>query len=244
MEEFILNTQFQHKWNLSEMEAIELQQKLAQKVIKEDRIDPILHVAGIDVAYSKNNDTLIAAIVILELASLKVVESVVFEDTVRFPYIPGLFSFRELPPIIKAFEEIKTVPQLIVCDGQGIAHPRRFGLACHLGILYDIPTIGCGKTRLIGHFEEPDPHRGAYSPLFDKSEIIGNVLRTQNNINPIFVSIGHRISLTTACELILKLSPNFRLPETTRQADQLVKKSMSNHNYSYSKKKMDENRPS
>ncbi|MEH7110364.1 deoxyribonuclease V [Bacillus sp. JJ1764] len=226
-----MNTQLQHKWNLNMMEAIELQRNLAQRIITEDRLDPILHVAGIDVAYSKNTDTVIAGIVILEFDSLKVVESVVFEDTVRFPYIPGLFSFRELPPIIKAFEEIKTMPQLIVCDGQGIAHPRRFGLACHLGVLYDIPTIGCGKTKLIGNFTEPDSYRGASSPLVDNHEIIGNVLRTQKNINPIFVSIGHRISLTTSCELILKLSPNFRLPETTRQADQLVKKTMSFHNH-------------
>lgn len=224
----------QHQWNLSEMEAVELQRELAKKVITEDGLDPIHHVAGVDVAYSKNNDTLIAAIVVLELDSLKIVESVVIEDTVQFPYIPGLFSFRELPPIIKAFEKIKTTPQLVVCDGQGLAHPRRFGLACHLGILYDIPTIGCGKTKLSGNFTEPDQHRGAQSPLIDNREIIGNVLRTQKNINPIFVSIGHRISLTTACQWILKLAPKYRLPETTRQADQLVKKTLSLHNHSLS----------
>ncbi|EPY11652.1 Endonuclease V [Paenibacillus sp. cl6col] len=224
----------QHQWNLSEMEAIELQRELAKKVITEDGLDPIHHVAGVDVAYSKNNDTLIAAIVVLELDSLKIVESVVIEDTVQFPYIPGLFSFRELPPIIKAFEKIKTTPQLVVCDGQGLAHPRRFGLACHLGILYDIPTIGCGKTKLSGNFTEPDQHRGAQSPLIDNREIIGNVLRTQKNINPIFVSIGHRISLTTACQWILKLAPKYRLPETTRQADQLVKKTLSLYNHSLS----------
>ncbi|WP_339291684.1 deoxyribonuclease V [Paenibacillus sp. FSL W8-0187] len=222
----------QHQWNLSEMEAIELQRELAKKVITEDWFDPIHYVAGVDVAYSKNNNTLIAAIVVLELDSLKIVESVVIEDTVQLAYIPGLFSFRELPPIIKAFEKIKTNPQLVVCDGQGLAHPRRFGLACHLGVLYDIPTIGCGKTKLSGNFTEPDQHRGAQSPLIDNREIIGNVLRTQKNINPIFVSIGHRVSLTTACQWILKLSPKYRLPETTRQADQLVKKTLSLHNHS------------
>ncbi|MEK3788634.1 MULTISPECIES: deoxyribonuclease V [Paenibacillus] len=208
------------------MEAINIQQELAKKVIKEDSFNQIHYVAGVDVAYSKTNDKLIAAIVILETETLKLVESVVIEDTVQFPYIPGLFSFRELPPIIKAFEKIKTTPQLVVCDGQGLAHPRRFGLACHLGILYDIPTIGCGKTKLLGSYEEPELHRGAQSPLIDNHEIIGNVLRTQNNINPIYVSIGHRISLITACHWILKLSPKYRLPETTRLADQLVKKSM------------------
>lgn len=223
-----------HRWDISEIEAINLQQKLAQKVIKDDLFDQIQYVAGIDVAYSKINDKLIAAIVILESDSLKLVESVTVEDTVQFPYIPGLFSFRELPPIIKAFKKIKTTPQLVVCDGQGLAHPRRFGLACHLGTLYDIPTIGCGKTRLLGNYQEPEQHRGAQSPLIDNSEIIGNVLRTQNNINPIFVSIGHRVSLTTACHWILKLSPKYRLPETTRQADQLVKRALSLHKSSLS----------
>lgn len=217
----------QHLWNISEMEAIKIQEQLAQKVIKEDAFDQINYVSGVDVAYSKSNDKLIAAIVILETETLKLVESVVIEDTIQFPYIPGLFSFRELPPIIKAFEKIKNRPQLVVCDGQGLAHPRRFGLACHLGVLCDIPTIGCGKTKLIGNYKEPEQHRGAQSPLIEKREIIGNVLRTQNTINPIFVSVGHRISLTTACHWILKLSTKYRLPETTRQADQLVKKTLS-----------------
>ena len=220
----------QHPWNISEEKAINLQTELAQKVIKNDKLSPIQYVAGVDVAYSKNSDTLIAAIVILELNSLKVVESVTIQDSVKFPYIPGLFSFRELPPILKAFEKIKTIPQLIVCDGQGIAHPRRFGLASHLGVIYDIPTIGCGKTKLLGNFIEPDLYRGAYSPLLDKSEIIGSVLRTQKNIKPIFVSTGHRISLSTACDIILKLTPKYRLPETTRHADQLVKQTMSRLN--------------
>ncbi|MCR8844067.1 deoxyribonuclease V [Paenibacillus sp. SC116] len=216
-----------HKWNLCEVEAIKIQQELSQKVIKEDFSDQIQYVAGVDVAYSKSNDKLIAAIVILESDSLELVESVVIEDTVQFPYIPGLFSFRELPPIIKAFEKIKTTPQLVVCDGHGLAHPRRFGLASHLGVLYDIPTIGCGKTKLLGHFIEPDQNRGDHSPLVDNNEIIGSVLRTQKSIKPIFVSIGHRVSLKTACEWILRLSPNYRLPETTRQADQIVKKTLS-----------------
>lgn len=215
-----------HRWNIGEMEAIKIQQELAQQVIKEDSFEQIHYVAGVDVAYSQTNDTLIAAIVILETDTLNLVESVVVEDTVQFPYIPGLFSFRELPPIIKAFDKVKITPQLVVCDGQGLAHPRRFGLACHLGVLYDIPAIGCGKTKLLGDYNEPGQHRGAQSPLIDNREIIGNVLRTQNNINPIFVSIGHRISLTTASDWILRLSPKYRLPETTREADQLVRKSL------------------
>ncbi|MBR2567323.1 MAG: deoxyribonuclease V [Paenibacillus sp.] len=225
-----MNTLEQHRWNISELEAVNIQQELAQKVIQEDAFNQIHYVAGVDVAYSKSNDKLIAAIVILESESLKLVESVIVEDTVQFPYIPGLFSFRELPPVIKAFEKIKTPPQLVVCDGQGLAHPRRFGLACHLGVLYDIPTIGCGKTKLLGNYNEPEQHRGAQSPLVDNNEIIGSVLRTQKNINPIFVSVGHRISLSTACHWILKLSPKYRLPETTRQADQIVNRTLSLQN--------------
>ncbi|WP_438497538.1 deoxyribonuclease V [Paenibacillus sp. IHBB 3054] len=216
-----------HSWILTETEAIILQQKLSLKVIKEDQFAEIRYIAGVDVAYSEQRDLLIAAVVILEANSLNIVESVVVEDSVQFPYIPGLFSFRELPPLVKAFKQIKTSPQLVVCDGQGIAHPRRFGLASHLGVLFDIPTIGCGKTRLLGEYEEPNLARGSISPLQDQGEIIGNVLRTQNNVKPIFVSTGHRISLDTACEWVLHLSPDYRLPETTRQSDQLVKKALA-----------------
>ncbi|GIO08360.1 endonuclease V [Brevibacillus reuszeri] len=215
-----------HRWDLSETEAIHTQQTLSKNVITEDQFTSINYIAGVDVAYSKQDDVLIAAIVILDAHSLSVVESVAVEDTVYFPYIPGLFSFRELPPIIKAFQQVTTPPDLIVCDGQGIAHPRRFGLASHLGVLFDIPTIGCGKTRLLGEYTEPDQKRGAVSLLIDKGEVIGGVLRTQANTKPIYVSIGHRIGLQTACEWIVKLSPKYRLPETTRLADQLVNKTI------------------
>lgn len=213
-----------HPWNLSEMDAVKLQQELSLKIVKEDQLKEVNYVAGVDVAYSEHSDKLIAAIVILEASSLRLVESVVVEDMVHFPYIPGLFSFREIPPLLKAFKQIKTPPQLIVCDGQGMAHPRRFGLASHLGVLFDIPTIGCGKTKLLGEFQDPEVKRGSSSLLVDRGEVIGAVLRTQDNVKPIFVSIGHRISLATAREWILKLSPKYRLPETTRQADQLVNK--------------------
>ncbi|KTS82649.1 endonuclease V [Paenibacillus jamilae] len=219
-----------HEWDLNEKEAVKLQQELSLKVTKEDRFPEIQYVAGVDVAYSEQSDLLVAAIVILDASSLQVVESIVVEDAVHFPYIPGLFSFRELPPIVKALKQIKTSPQLVVCDGQGIAHPRRFGLASHLGVIFDIPTIGCGKTRLWGEFEEPSRERGACSLLMDHEEVIGGALRTQDNIKPLFVSVGHRISLETACNWILKLCPQYRLPETTRQADQLVRKALSQIN--------------
>ncbi|MDR0268830.1 deoxyribonuclease V [Paenibacillus sp.] len=216
-----------HPWNISEQEAIQLQQELARQVIHEDCKTPVHYVAGVDVAYSKYSGNLVAAVVILKSDSLELIESVTVEDTEQFPYVPGLFSFRELPPVIKAFEKLQITPQLVVCDGQGFAHPRRFGLASHLGVLLDIPTIGCGKTRLLGDFTEPDLKRGAYASLIDQGEVIGSVLRTQEGIKPIFVSVGHRISLATAREWVLKLSPHYRLPETTRQADHLVKMTLA-----------------
>jgi deoxyribonuclease V len=218
-----MNTKINHSWNLTEAEAILLQQELATKVIQEDSFNEIDLIAGVDVAYQKNSNKLVAAVVILDADSLKIIETVTAEDYAQFPYIPGLFSFRELPPLIKAFAKLEHSPDLVVCDGQGYAHPRRFGLACHLGVVFDLPTIGCGKTRLLGEHQVPDRERGAIAPLYDNDEVIGSVLRTQNGINPIYVSIGHRIALATACSWILKLSPKYRLPETTRSADQLVK---------------------
>ncbi|UTM59449.1 deoxyribonuclease V [Photobacterium sp. CCB-ST2H9] len=213
---------FNHPWALSQEEALNLQQELAAKVVKTDQVNKVKLVAGVDVAYQKDSDRLVASVVVLDAETLEVIETATAIDKEQFPYIPGLFSFRELPPLIKAFEKVKHLPDLIVCDGQGYAHPRRFGLACHLGVIFDVPTVGCGKTRLLGEHTEPDKNRGATAPLIDNGETIGSVLRTQDFINPIYVSIGHRVSLATACEWILKLSPKYRLPETTRKADQLV----------------------
>lgn len=215
-----------HPWNLSEAEAIALQQQLALQVVKENQLPAIRFVAGTDVAYDEQSDKLFAAVVVLDAESLEVVETSVAEDRAQFPYIPGLFSFRELPPLAKALEKLHTSPDLIVCDGQGVAHPRRLGLASHLGILFDLPTIGCGKTRLLGEAEELGVKRGSYSPLVDDGEVIGSVLRTQDQVKPVYVSVGHRISLATACNWILKLAPHYRLPETTRQADQAVRKAL------------------
>ncbi|CAM3544117.1 Endonuclease V [Vibrio aerogenes CECT 7868] len=211
-----------HPWNLSETEALTLQQQLAAQVIKTDQLRTVNYIAGVDVAYPDSGDRLVAAVVILDADTLEVIETQTAEDEVHFPYIPGLFSFRELPPLLKAFEKVQQTPDLILCDGQGLAHPRRFGLACHLGMLFDVPTIGCGKTRLTGEHEQPAPERGASAPLIDQNEVIGCVLRTQTNINPVYVSVGHKISLETACKWVLKAAPKYRLPETTRQADHLV----------------------
>lgn len=219
-----------HPWNLSEEEAILLQRHLAKQVIQEDPSQPIQYVAGVDVAYDSEEGNHFAAAVILDAHSLEIVEAALAKVKVSFPYRPGLFSFRELPPIIDALAKLQKKPDLIVCDGQGIAHPRRLGLASHLGILFDIPTIGCGKTRLIGEADIPGEKRGDRTPLMDQGEIIGSVLRTQDQIKPVYVSVGHRITLQTACHWILHLAPRYRLPETTRQADQLVRRAIAMKN--------------
>jgi len=193
-----------------------------------DCLGEVKTVAGVDVAYDKHSAKLVAAAVVLDATSFSLLECAKAEDVERFPYTPGLFSFRELPPIALALQQLKIRPDLIVCDGQGVAHPRRFGLACHLGVLFDVPTIGCGKTRLVGEAESPDWQRGAFAPLVDHGEVIGSVLRTQDGINPVFVSVGHKTSITTACEWVLKLATKYRLPETTRQADQMVRAVLRN----------------
>jgi deoxyribonuclease V len=217
-----------HPWPADEAEGAALQAAWAPRVERADRLGPVRLVAGVDVAYDEHSDEVVAAVAVLDAATLAVVESAAARGHVYFPYLPGLFSFRELPPLIEALAALKCTPDLIVCDGQGLAHPRRFGLACHLGVLFDVPTIGCGKTPLLGPgmtAAEPAASRGAIAALTDGGETVGCTLRTRDGVKPLYVSIGHRISLPTACEWILRLSPKYRLPETTRQADQLVRRS-------------------
>ncbi|KAF7781395.1 deoxyribonuclease V [Pseudoalteromonas rubra] len=210
----------------SETEAQALQETLATQVICEDNFESISTIAGTDVAYDDATNQLVGAIVVLDANTLDIIETQVVTESVRFPYIPGLFSFRELPPLLSAFEQLTHKPDMIVCDGQGLAHPRRFGLACHLGVTLDIPTIGCGKTRLTGTHEALIETRGASAKLIDNEQVIGEVLRTQDNIKPVYVSVGHKVSLSTARDWILKLTPKYRLPETTRQADQQVNRAL------------------
>ncbi len=219
----MLVPQLSHAWSMDEAAAARLQEELAGRVVVEDRLPGVVsRVAGVDVAYDTNSDRLIAAAVVLDATTLEPLETATTRAAATFPYVPGLFSFRELPPLCEALEKLALKPDLIVCDGQGIAHPRRFGLACHLGVLYDLPTIGCGKTRLLGEFAEPGPCRGDAADLVDHGEVIGRVLRTQDGVRPVFVSAGHRLSLETACDWVLRLARRFRLPETTRHANQCV----------------------
>ena len=215
-------------WDLSEEAAIALQGRLARAVEREDRLGAVRTVAGVDVAYDSHSDALVAAVVVLDAQTMQVCARAEAVDSARFPYIPGLFSFRELPSIAKALAALDVTPDLIICDGQGIAHPRRFGLACHLGLMFDVPTIGCGKTRLLGTAEAVELRRGQASALVDQGEVIGAQLVTQDQTKPVYVSTGHRVSIQTACEWVLKCATQYRLPETTRQADQYVKILLAN----------------
>jgi deoxyribonuclease V len=159
---------------------------------------------------------------VLNLADLQMVDSAVVRQPTNFPYIPGFLSFREVPAILEALSQLKTPPDLLLCDGQGIAHPRRLGLACHLGLLSNLPAIGVAKARLIGRYEPLAEEKGSRQPLWDKGEIVGVVLRTRTNTKPLYISVGHRVSLETAVHYTLLCTPKYRLPETTRQAHRLA----------------------
>ncbi len=210
--------QFQqlHSWDVSTNKAKQIQNKLRKQVGRVDRFEEIKTVAGVDIGIRDN--IALASVVVLTFPDLQIVGGVVAESHVRFPYVPGYLSFREIPPLLVAFARLQTEPDLVIVDGQGIAHPRRFGLASHLGLVLNKPTIGCAKSRLCGQYTEPDKEKGAYSPLFDEDEIIGTVLRTRTNVSVVFVSIGHNISLDTARKLTLACCESYRLPETTRYA--------------------------
>ncbi len=199
-----------------------IQEQLAAEVIREDRLGELRRVAGADIGFEEGGRITRAAVAILEFPSLRPVEAVVVRRPTRFPYVPGLLSFREVPALLDALNALRSPPDLILCDGQGLAHPRRFGLACHLGVVTDIPTIGVAKSRLIGTFRPPPDQRGAWTPLEDRGEVIGAVLRTREHTRPLFVSIGHRVSLDTAIGLVLACTPRYRLPETTRAAHHLA----------------------
>lgn len=202
---------------------MELQKQLAFEVIRTDDFEePIKTVAGIDLGYDAKNDTSRAVVVVLSFPELELIESAEALMPIQFPYVPSLLSFRETPVAIKALEKLKTAPDLILCDGQGIAHPRRFGIACHIGLLTDKPSIGVAKSILVGKFENLGEPRGSVAPLISKSEQIGAAVRTKDKTQPVYVSVGHRISLETAVKFVLQCAPKYRLPETTRLADKMA----------------------
>jgi deoxyribonuclease V len=214
-----------HDWNLSWDDARRLQETLAEQVARTDDFGPIRTVAGIDLAYPRTTTGVItgrAAVVVLAFRGLEIVEERVVTRPVTFPYIPGLLSFREAPIALAALQQVRIQPDVLFVDGHGIAHPRRFGIASHLGILLDLPTIGIAKSILDGHAAEPGARPGDATPLMHGDEQIGTALRTRPRSKPIYVSPGHRVSLETAASLVMQCAQGYRLPEPTRLADRLA----------------------
>lgn len=208
-----------HGWDLAPREAIALQKRLAGDVIVGDRLGPVRSVAGVDVGFEDGGRVTRAAVVILGFPDLAVRSTTIARRPTRFPYVPGLLSFRELPAVLDAFERLPETPDLVLCDGQGIAHPRRLGIASHLGLWLDLPTIGVGKSRLVGTHGEVPEEKGAWCALEDRGETIGAVVRTRAGVRPVYVSSGHRVSLPSAIAWVLACTTRYRLPETTRAAD-------------------------
>lgn len=221
-----------------EADAVALQTRLRALVQPDGRMPALLRtIAGLDVAYAVDESVVAGAVTVLDATTLEVIESATAVRPVEFPYVPGLLSFREIPALLDALDKLTQVPDVLVCDGYGLAHPRRFGLACHVGLLTGLPTFGVAKTAFIGTFTDPGNERGDSAELIADAnadgesgtgtepkvepETIGRVLRTRTGVKPVFVSVGHRIGLDEACALTLRLTPEFRLPETTRRADRL-----------------------
>lgn len=209
-----------HSWNVTAKEAVALQETLRRRLILEDA--PISHaiqtVAGGDISYARGNDTFFAAVLLLAYPEMTVIEEATAIETVSFPYIPGLLSFREGPALVRAFAQLTRKPDLVIFDGQGIAHPRGIGLASHMGLILDIPAIGCAKSRLVGDHGDAGDEPGSRTPLVYRERPVGAVLRTKKKVNPVFVSPGHRIGIERACEVILACCRGYRLPEPTRLA--------------------------
>lgn len=208
-------------WPGSLAEARLVQQRLRARVIAEDRLGPVRIVAGVDAWIEPAGERIWAAAVALGFPDLELRESAVVCRRVAVPYVPGFLSFREAPAALAALQGLRIRLDLLLVDGQGMAHPRRFGLACHIGLFAAAPTVGVAKSRLFGRYEPPGPDRGAWTPLVAGEETVGAVLRTRPHVQPVFVSVGHRISLHTALDHVLRCTPAFRLPEPIRLADRL-----------------------
>jgi len=211
-----------HDWDVTPREAVELQKSLRERVVIAPLKRPVETIAGTDISFNKFSTTMYAGIVVLRLPSLEVVEEVGVVSETRFPYVPGLLSFRETPSVLEAWAKLKTEPDAVMFDGQGLAHPRRVGIACHVGLMIERPTLGCAKSVLVGKYEEPPTERGSWSPLVDKGETVGAALRTKDRVQPIFVSPGHLIDLKDAINLTLACDGGYRQPEPTRLAHHLV----------------------
>lgn len=211
-----------HEWTVTPREAVELQKSLREHVRLVPLERQIETIAGADISFNKFSSTVYAGIVVLRLPSLEVLEEVGVVSETRFPYVPGLLSFRESPSVLEAWSKLKTEPDAVMFDGQGLAHPRRVGIACHVGLLINRPTLGCAKSVLVGKFAEPGEERGEWSEMVDKGEVVGAALRTKTKVQPIYVSPGHLIDLAGAIQLTLACDGGYRQPEPTRRAHHLV----------------------
>lgn len=211
-----------HRWTLSPSAAVELQRRLADAVREERLAGPVRLIAGGDVSFSPDGSRLVAGWVVWDLSARAVIETAVAIKPVRFPYVSGLLSFREAPGLIAAARKLKCEPEVFMLDGQGIAHPRGMGIASHFGLLIDRPTLGCAKTRLYGIHDTPARSVGGSKPLLAGNRVIGRVVRMQEDVNPVYISVGHRIRLDEAVRICLKCATKFRLPEPTRLAHHLV----------------------
>jgi len=217
------------RWNLTPREAMRFQEKLRERVVQEDRWGEIRFVAGADVAFDPATDVAFSGVIVYQFPELEEVERRRARRKLRFPYVPGLLSFRESPVLLAAFARLKTEPDLILIDGHGRAHPRRFGIACHLGVIFDRPTIGCAKSLLVGEHLEPGAKAGAMTPLLLEGERVGMVLRTRDRVRPIYVTVGHRVSLDSAVKLVKQCLDGFRIPKPTREADHYVRELRQNY---------------
>ena len=211
-----------HPWDVSPAEAIRIQKALRRRLDLGEARRPTETVAGVDVSYDTRTPMVYAAVVVMRLDDHEILETATATRPATFPYIPGLLSFREAPAVLQAVTRLKRRPDCLLCDGQGIAHPRRFGLACHLGLLLDLPSIGCAKSVLVGEYQEPPKKRGGFRMLIDRGEQVGIILRTRDGVEPIYVSPGYRMSTRQAREIVLKATGRYRVPEPTRQAHLLV----------------------
>ena len=211
-----------HDWSVTPKEAVDIQRALAARVVAEGSVSDLRVAAGADLAFSKDKQTCVAGVVAWDVQRREVIEQHVVRRPVMFPYVPGLLSFREAPALLGALGELTCEPDVFLFDGQGLAHPRRFGLACHVGLLLDRPSLGCAKSLLVGTCDTPGEQRGSTTPLLHHDERVGMAVRTRDRVKPVYVSVGHRLSVESAVEVVLACSIGYRLPEPTRLADKLV----------------------
>ena len=211
-----------HRWDLTPKEAVALQKELRDRVIVAPPDAPIRTVAGADISFNKFSSTIYAAIVVVDVETLAVVEERGVVTETRFPYVPGLLSFRETPALLEAWALLEQTPDAVMIDGHGYAHPRRFGVACHVGLLVGRPTVGAAKSVLVGRYDEPGEERGSWTPMIDKEEVIGAAVRTKNRVKPVYATVGHLVDLESAIDLVLRCDGGYRQPEPTRRAHLLV----------------------